>query len=74
MEQYKINLIVYCRYDIDPYTWNIDFITHLEQLGYSLRHPRHSGAYSLRDRIMAGQNENQTDEQMEVTDTNFEIP
>ena len=71
MEQYKINLIVYCRYDIDPYVWNIDlgFITHVEQLGYSLRHPRHSGAYSLRDRVRAVPNKNQTDEQMEVTDT-----
>ena len=32
MEQYKINLIIYRRYDIDPYPWTIDlgFITHVE--------------------------------------------
>ena len=44
MEQYKINLIVYRRYDINPYPWTIDlgFITHVEQLGYSLRHTRSS--------------------------------
>ena len=53
LPQYKINLIVYRRYDIDPYEWNIDlgFITHLNQLGYSLRQPRKGAGYSVRHQI-----------------------
>ena len=53
LPQYKINLIVYRRYDIDPYEWNIDlgFLTHLNQLGYSLRRPRKGAGYSVRHQI-----------------------
>ena len=68
MEQYKINLIVYRRYDIDPYPWTIDlgFITHVEQLGYSLRHTRSSRGYNLRDIQRPASNQENTHEQMEV--------
>ena len=69
MEQYKINLIVYRRYDIDPYPWTIDlgFITHVEQLGYSLRRTRSSRSYNLRDIRRPDSNQENTHEQMEVT-------
>ena len=69
MEQYKINLIVYRRYDIDPYPWTIDlgFITHVEQLGYSLRHTRSSRGYNVRDMRRPVSNQENTHEQMEVT-------
>ena len=69
MEQYKINLIVYRRYDIDPYPWTIDlgFITHVEQLGYSLRCTRSSHGYNLRDIRRPVSNQENTHEQMEVT-------
>ena len=69
MEQYKINLIVYRRYDINPYPWTIDlgFITHVEQLGYSLRHTRNSHGYNLRDIRRPDPNQENTHEQMEVT-------
>ena len=53
LPQYKINLIVYRRYNIDPYKQNIDlgFITHLNQLGYSLRRPRKGAGYSVQHQI-----------------------
>ena len=38
LSQYKINLIVYRQYDIDPYKWDVDlgFIAHLNQITYGL--------------------------------------
>ena len=71
MEQYKINLIVYRRYDIDPYPWTIDlgFITHVEQLHYSLRCTRNSCGYNLRDEVRDDQNKQKTDDQMDMTET-----
>ena len=52
-ERYKVNLIVYRRYDIDPHQWNMDlgFITHMETLGYSLRRPRRGAGFTLRHDI-----------------------
>ena len=52
-ERYKVNLIVYRRYDIDPHQWNLDlgFITHMETLGYSLRRPRRGAGFTLRHDI-----------------------
>ena len=48
-ERYKVNLIVYRRYDIDPHEWNMDlgFITHMETLGYSLRRPRRGSSLNV---------------------------
>ena len=71
MEQHKINLIVYHRYDINPYPWTIDlgFITHEEQLGYSLRCTRSSCGYNLRDIGTADPNQDKSHEEMEVTQT-----
>ena len=38
LSQYPINLILYRRYDIDAYKWDVDlgFATHLNQVTYGL--------------------------------------
>ena len=70
LPQYQINLIVYRRYDIDPYKWNIDlgFITHLNQLGYSLRQPRKGAGYSVRHQIKPYTSYHDKAQQMPVSD------
>ena len=70
LPQYKINLIVYRRYDIDPYEWNIDlgFIIHLNQLGYSLRQPRKGAGYSVRHQIKPYTSHHNKAQQMPVSD------
>ena len=52
-EQYKINLIVYQRYDVDAFPWNIDigFLTHLNELGYSLRRSTRGQGFSVRHKV-----------------------
>ena len=70
LPQYKSNLTVYRRYDIDPYKWNIDsgFITHLNQLGYSLRWPRKGAGYSVWHQIKPYTIQHDKAQQIEVSD------
>ena len=57
LSQYHINLILYRRYDIDAYKWEIDlgFVAHLNQVTYGLRRPPiHGTRYSLRHKDITG--------------------
>ena len=57
LSQYHINLILYRRYDIDAYKWEIDlgFVAHLNQVTYGLRCPPiHGTRYSLCHKDITG--------------------
>ena len=57
LSQYHINLILYRRYDIDEYKWEIDlgFVAHLNQVTYGLRRPPiHGTRYLLRHKDITG--------------------
>ena len=74
-ERYKINLIVYRHYDIDPHQWNIDlgFFTHMETLGYSLRRPRRSEGFTLRHAINPYKNLWDKNNESNVSDNAMEL-
>ena len=61
---------MYRRYDIDPYEWNIDlgFLTHLNQLGYSLRRSRKGAGYSVRHQIKPHTIQQDKGQQIEESD------
>ena len=61
---------MYRRYDIDPYKQNIDlgFITHLNQLGYSLRQPKKGAGYSVQHQIKPYTIQHDKAQQIEVSD------
>ena len=74
-ESYKINLIVYRCYDIDPYKWNMDlgFLTHLETLGYSLRRPRRRPGFTLHHDINPYKNLWDKNNESNVSDNAMEL-
>ena len=74
-ERYKINLIVYRRYDIDAYEWMMDlgFLTHMETLGYSLRRPRRGDGFTLRHDINPYKNLWDKNNETNVSDNAMEI-
>ena len=74
-ERYKINLIVYRRYDIDGYEWMMDlgFLTHMETLGYSLRRPRRGDGFTLRHDINPYKNLWDKNNETNVSDKAMEI-
>ena len=74
-ERYKINLIVYRCYDIDPHQWNIDlgFLTHMDTLGYSLRRPKRGEGFNLCHHINPYRNLWDKNKKSNVSDNAMEL-